>query len=314
MIHCEISKSNNFSYNTHMNKSIEQAIQTVISGGIIIFPTDTAFGIGCRIDDEKAAARLFEIRRRPETKATPVLVSGIEMAEQWVDTIPVPAKELMLKYWPGGLTVVLDSSDTRVAKLVKGGGSTIGVRMPDHQDLLEVIDRVGVPIVGSSANFAGKKTPFSLDEIDSELIKLVDFVLPGKTKGGTQPSTVIDGTSLPFTVLRQGSVVVENLNELYIDTRDNKKIIVKLIRDNCEFVRESTTDRSKADVVLSLIQEVCQDGGLSIQQIEKIYCEKGPGSFTGLRVGFAIANALSLALLVPINDNEIGVIDTPIYE
>lgn len=185
---------------------IQKTIEILKEGGIVIFPTDTAFGIGCRIDDERAVARLFEIRRRPETKATPVLVAGLEMAEQWVDEIPVPAREVMMKYWPGGLTVVLNSSDTRVAKLVKGGGSTLGVRMPDHDDLLQVIAGVGVPIIGSSANFAGEATPFLQEDLDPELIKLVDFVLPGKTKGGTQPSTVIDGTTEPFKILREGAL------------------------------------------------------------------------------------------------------------
>lgn len=103
------------------------------------------------------------------------------------------------------------------------------------------------------------------------------------------------------------------MNSLYIDTRDNKKIIVFLSRDSKEFRAESLPQDSKADVVLKLIEKVCSDAGITVNEVQKIYCEKGPGSFTGLRVGFAIAHALSLALLIPLNDNKIGIIDTPIY-
>lgn len=103
------------------------------------------------------------------------------------------------------------------------------------------------------------------------------------------------------------------MNSLYIDTRDNKKIIVLLSRDTNEFKAESLSQDSKADVVLKLIERVCSDAEISVNEIQQVYCEKGPGSFTGLRIGFAIANALSLALLIPLNDNKIGIIDTPIY-
>ena len=103
------------------------------------------------------------------------------------------------------------------------------------------------------------------------------------------------------------------MNRLYIDTRDNKKIIVIVSKHDHEFRVESTPQDSRADVVLKLIEHACHDAGISLQEINGIYCEKGPGSFTGLRVGFAIANALSLALLIPLNDNKIGTIGTPIY-
>src|SRR5690606_17140815 len=108
-------------------------------------------------------------RRRSETKPTPVLVSSIKMAEEWVDTIPEKTKLLLEKYWPGGLTVVLNSKDTRVSKLVKGGGQSLGIRMPNHKDIVEIIKNINVPLIGSSANFAGGTTPYSVDELNPEL-------------------------------------------------------------------------------------------------------------------------------------------------
>ncbi|HRN95980.1 MAG TPA: tRNA (adenosine(37)-N6)-threonylcarbamoyltransferase complex dimerization subunit type 1 TsaB [Candidatus Levybacteria bacterium] len=102
------------------------------------------------------------------------------------------------------------------------------------------------------------------------------------------------------------------MNILCIDTRDNKKNIVKLTKNDQEFVAE-TDIATQADGILILIQNLLKQADLKVQDIDKIYCEKGPGSFTGLRVGFAIANTLSLALLIPLNDNKLGTIDTPVY-
>lgn len=180
------------------------------SGGIIIFPTDTAFGIGCRVDDEQAVERLFQIRRRPVEKATPVLVDSLSMAEKYY-TSPLPdeVQQLMKDHWPGALTIVYTCAESLVPPLPRGGGKTIGLRMPDHTVALELIRGVGVPILGPSANFHGYPTPFSFDALDPELVKLVDGVVEGECKPARLASTVIDCTETPPKILRQGAVTLE---------------------------------------------------------------------------------------------------------
>ena len=190
--------------------NIQQSIEILNSGGIGIFPTDTAFGIGCRIDREDSVKRLFEVRRRPKDKAVPVLVSSIEMAQEYLEPIPDKVrKELMEKYWPGGLTIILQSRIQHIPSLVRGGSETIGVRIPNHPTTLELIKEVGVPILGPSANFAGEATPYSFESLNPELIKLVDFVLPGECSL-KQASTVIDCTVEPWRIVRQGAVKIES--------------------------------------------------------------------------------------------------------
>lgn len=189
-----------------MQEDIREAIRILEDGGIVIFPTDTAFGIGCRIDREEAVRRLFSLRRRPESKASPVLVSSLEMAQGYLEPIPKDVKEKLIeKYWPGALTIVLPCKKEKISDLVRGGGDTLGVRMPDHSIALELIKGTGVPILGSSANFAGGKTPYYFEDLDTELVKLVDFVVPGECKI-KEPSTVIDCTVEPWKVLRQGAI------------------------------------------------------------------------------------------------------------
>lgn len=189
-----------------MNNYRQKAIEVLKNGGIVIFPTDTAYGIGCRIDDESAIKRLFKIRKRPETKATPVLVSGMEMAKKFWKKIPDAVTEKLIKhYWPGALTIVLPCKTDIIPGLVRGGGDTLGLRMPAREDLLEMIREVGVPIIGTSANFAGDKTPYKFSDLDPELVKLVDFVIKGESGIG-QASTVIDCSVEPWKILRQGAV------------------------------------------------------------------------------------------------------------
>lgn len=195
-----------------MNDQIKEAIKIVQQGGVIIFPTDTAFGIGCRIDNESAIKRLFEIRRRPETQATPVLVSSVDMAREYLLEIPEDVSDkLITPFWPGALTIVLPCNTEKVPELVRGKGNNLGVRMPNHEIALQIITKVGVPLLGPSANFHGEKTPFQFHDLDPELVKLVDFVVQGECSV-QQASTVIDCSVKPWKVLRQGAVELRNEN------------------------------------------------------------------------------------------------------
>lgn len=186
-------------------EEIEKAVQVLNNGGIIIFPTDTVFGIGCRIDNEKAIERLFGIRKRPTTQATPVLVDSIEMAKSYLEPISNDAQNLMNKYWPGALTIILRCIRVKVPDLVRAGGETLGVRMPNHPKILQIIKGVGVPILGTSANFHGEKTPYQFSDLDPKLLELVDYVVSGETILKEQ-STVIDASTKPWKILREGAI------------------------------------------------------------------------------------------------------------
>ena len=190
-----------------MNTTIQQAITILKEGGIVIFPTDTAFGIGCRIDCKEAVDRLFRIRKRPLTQPTPVLTSSIEQILPYLETPSDIVRRFMQTHWPGALTIITPCKKELVYSPIRGGGDTIGIRMPDHHDLLDVITKVGVPILGPSANMHGEKTPFHVSELDLALVNLVDYVLPGACKNH-DVSTVIDCTKEPYTVVRQGAIRV----------------------------------------------------------------------------------------------------------
>lgn len=183
-----------------------KAIEVLKSGGIVIFPTDTAYGIGCRIDREESIRRLFEVKKRSQNKRMLVLVDSIEMAKIYLDSIRPEVLKLMKKYWPGSLTIIYKCKKERVPEILRAGGNSLAVRLPDHE-IVDIIKKVGVPILAPSANISGEKTPFKLEDIPQEVATKVDFILTGKCKMN-KVSTIIDCTTSPFKIIREGAVHV----------------------------------------------------------------------------------------------------------
>jgi len=192
-----------------MDNNINRAITILKQGGIVLLPTDTVFGICCKIDDEKAVKRLFEIKKRDKTQAVPILVSSTDMVKEYVREVPQKVEQLMEKYWPGGLTVVLKAKEDKVAPLVRGLRDTIGVRIPDLLSTFQIIEELGVPIVGTSGNFHGQPVVSRYKDLDPKLIKLVDAVLEEDSLGD-MASTVVDCTKEPWKIIRQGAVILNN--------------------------------------------------------------------------------------------------------
>lgn len=183
------------------------AIQIVLSGGIIIFPTDTAYGIGCRVDNHDAVNRLFKIRHRPGTQPMPVLVSSVKMSLAYFDSPSDIVRRLMKEYWPGGLTIISKCKKNIIYSPIRGGGDTVGLRMPNHPTILKIIEGVGVPVLGPSANFHTEQTPYSIEDLNPELVKMVDYVVPGECTV-KQASTVVDCSVTPYKIIRQGAVKI----------------------------------------------------------------------------------------------------------
>jgi L-threonylcarbamoyladenylate synthase len=184
-----------------------EAVAILKGGGIVIYPTDTAFGIGCRIDMRVSVDRLFLLRRRPAAQAMPALVSSIDMALSYYDSPTDIVRRLMKMYWPGALTIVAPCKKNLLYSPIRGGGDTVGLRMPNHATALGLINGVGVPILGPSANFHQSPTPYRMEDLDPALVSLVDGVVDGVCSVGVA-STVVDARHVPLQVLRQGAVTV----------------------------------------------------------------------------------------------------------
>lgn len=191
-----------------MENNIQEVVTVLRSGGIAIFPTDTAIGIGCRMDNEKAVERIFEIKQRPRENALLVLVDSIEMAHEYVEIPPDVKEKLIDAYWPGGLSIFLHTKKDKVPGIVTSDTAVLAVRWPKHATMERVIREVGVPIIATSANRSGEETPYTIEELDEGVVEQVDTVLIGECTYKKE-STIIDTTLSPWKIIRQGVVKIE---------------------------------------------------------------------------------------------------------
>ena len=186
---------------------LKEAIKTLKTGDLVIFPTETVYGIGCDIFNKRAVAKIYRLKKRARNKPLAVLVADQKQVSLLAKGISKTAHKLMRKYFPGPLTIVLRKKKS-VPAIVTAGGKTIAVRCPDHPLTLKLLKQFG-PIVGTSANLSGGKDPKTVREISRSLKNKVDCVLDGgKAKHGI-PSTVVDATSKTLKILRLGPVHIK---------------------------------------------------------------------------------------------------------
>lgn len=180
--------------------------------GVIVFPTDTFYGIGVNGLSPKAIRRVYRLKKRDPSKPLLVLISDMEMLENIVASIPDVFWHLSREFWPGPLTIVFKASSLLPPEL-SGSGGTIGVRLPALPWLRSLVARAGFPITATSANISGEKELDSPSEVISLFLGKVDLIVDGgKTQGG-KPSTVIDLSSEKLRILRDGAIPEERLNK-----------------------------------------------------------------------------------------------------
>jgi len=183
-------------------KAIGEAARILINGGVVIFPTETVYGIGGLASSESAVKRIYEIKKRPFDKPLQILVSDQSQVNQFASEISSKAKALMKKYWPGPLTLIFKKKSV-VSDVITSSGNTVGLRMPGNSTILKLIKETG-PIAASSANTSGQPDPISAEEVKIEANLLLDG---GPCKMG-KSSTVVDASTDPPLILRQGAIKI----------------------------------------------------------------------------------------------------------
>jgi L-threonylcarbamoyladenylate synthase len=177
---------------------IARAAALLRDGGLVAFPTDTVYGIGCRGGDEQALEAVFAAKRRPPEKRVALLVASLEQAVARGYRADERAHRLADAFWPGGLTLVLPPA---------GDGETQAFRAPDHPVALALIERAG-PLATSSANRSGEPETYDADDVaiafaDTDLL---DAILDGGTVPGGVASSVVDLSVAPARLLREGAI------------------------------------------------------------------------------------------------------------
>jgi tRNA threonylcarbamoyl adenosine modification protein (Sua5/YciO/YrdC/YwlC family) len=188
------------------------ARSAIEQGGLVVFPTDTVYGVGCDPYNTQAIDAIYDAKGRDRLKAIPLLLSGPEQLAKVTLDVPPVAQRLARHFWPGALTLVLLRQGGLPAEL--GGGDTIAVRVPDHAALREFIASCGGLIATTSANLSGE--PDALDAIQAAayLGTKVSLVVDGGATGGSTPSTVIDCVAERPRILRAGALDPELLDRV----------------------------------------------------------------------------------------------------
>ena len=188
-------------------KGLKDAGEAIKGGKVVIYPTDTVYGIGGDPFNRETVRRIFELKRR-EVKPMPVLVASREKAKGLVETDRL-SLFLMDNFWPGALTIVLRTK-VRLPSQLTGGVEKLGVRMPNHNLALGLIEASGGALIGTSANISGKNPARTVEELDLRLVQGADLVLDGKVPTSGIPSTVVEvmsrGRGDHVRIIREGSI------------------------------------------------------------------------------------------------------------
>ncbi|MGQ0606567.1 MAG: L-threonylcarbamoyladenylate synthase [Candidatus Nitrosotenuis sp.] len=192
---------------------IRQAAKTIKSGRVVAFPTETVYGLGANALDTVSVGKIFEAKGRPSDNPLIVHISDVADIGMLADHIPSVAYDLIDRFWPGPLTLVLKKSKI-VPRIVTGGLDTVAIRMPKNKIAQALIKEARVPIAAPSANVAGRPSPTTSKHVVDDLSGRISMIIDGgSTKIGIE-STVIDVSTKTPILLRPGSVTLEQLQEI----------------------------------------------------------------------------------------------------
>lgn len=193
---------------------LEVAAELIKKGKIVVFPTETVYGIGTNGLDEKAIKRLYEVKQRPLNKPISLLVSNMEMVNLIAKDITEVEYKIMEKFFPGPLTIILKKKEI-VPHILTAGQDTVGVRMPSGEIARKLVEYANVPIATPSANISGEPSGTNLQEIKKNFEGKVDYFIDGGNSELGLASTIVQVIDGKPQILRQGSITLEEINEIF---------------------------------------------------------------------------------------------------
>lgn len=194
------------------NNYINYAAETLKNGGIGIFPTDTVYGIGCNAFDEIAIKKLFKLKSRNYSKPINVLISDIKMLDTLVNNISEKEQKLIAEFWPGALTIIFNKKDT-VPNLLTSNLNTIGVRIPNNQTCLDLLNSAGIPIATTSANISNEIPGIKISDFYNTFNNKVDFILDDGISDIKMASTIVQIIDNVLYIHREGIITRKQIEK-----------------------------------------------------------------------------------------------------
>lgn len=193
-------------YNNIDDNILKEIVNVLDNDGLIIFPTDTVYGIACNAFSDKALHNLYKAKNRSYDKPINVLVDSISKIDLVVDNINALEKELINKYFPGNLTIIFNKKDN-VSDILTANKKTVGVRIPDNEIALKILSSYPYPLAVTSANISGSITGTEIKDIIDDFKDKVDIYIDGG-KLKDIPSTIVRVEDNKIKVLREGNLKI----------------------------------------------------------------------------------------------------------
>jgi L-threonylcarbamoyladenylate synthase len=198
--------------NTNSPLALKRASELIASGGLIAYPTDTVYGLSSSLLDEAAIGKIFTAKGRDFNKAIAILVGSPAQLPLITNGFTASANLLAKRFWPGALTLILPIRQGLPPNL--SPSPTIGVRMPDHQFALELLNKLG-PLATTSANLSGQPDAKTAEDVLTQLDGRIDLILNGGACPGGIPSTVVDCTKQQPVILREGAISRSQIEDAF---------------------------------------------------------------------------------------------------
>lgn len=193
---------------------IEEIANAIKEGKLIIFPTDTVYGIGTNAYNEEACKKIYEIKGRPSCKPLIILISDTSMIEDLAENISPKEQKIIEKFWPGPLTIKFKKRKGILPDIISAGDEYVRIRLIKKGLIYKIIEKAEVPVVAPSANISGHPTGIKIDNIIKELGGKVDYILDCGDYKSDEPSTIVQVEDEKIVVIREGKIKREELENL----------------------------------------------------------------------------------------------------
>jgi L-threonylcarbamoyladenylate synthase len=191
-------------------RGVTRAAQTILDGGVIIYPTETIYGLGANALEPKIVERVYDIKERRKSNPILVLIPDRATLDELALGVPDVAKELMGKFWPGPLTIVFKAAAI-VSRILTAGSGKIGIRLSSDPFCTELLSICKIPITSTSANLSGELSPNSISVINQKVLDSVDLIVDAGTLTSQTPSTVVDVTEGKIELVREGAILYKRI-------------------------------------------------------------------------------------------------------
>lgn len=192
---------------------LDETAKALRNEKIAIFPTETVYGIGTNAFCAESVEKIYQIKKRPHEKPINVLVSNFDMIKMLAKDISPLEEKIIKNFFPGPLTIILKKNEN-VPDIVTSGGNTIGVRMPANEISLKLIEKAGVPLATTSANYSGAESLADFEAIKNKFPADVDYLINGGKSRIGIASTIVKVENDEIKILRQGSITKEDLDNI----------------------------------------------------------------------------------------------------